>query len=331
VIIGLVIVTYNAAATIERCLRAVAAQSRRPDRLLIVDNASADGTLDVVRDAVARLGLSAEVEALDGNAGFARANNRAVARLKGCDAVALLNPDAFPEPAWLAVLEASALAHPEAASFACCLLAERPGVLDGAGDVYHASGLAWRHGHAEPIDQVAGAREARPVFAACAAGALYRRADWMRAGGFDERFFCYMEDVDLGFRLQLLGRGCRYVPEARAVHLGSATTGAGSAFSVYHGHRNSEWTWVKNMPAGLFWRHLPAHVIASLAAVVWFLARGRGASVLRAKWDALAGIPAVLADRRRVQATRVAAPDALASAFDRSPLWRRFAARAGRP
>ena len=204
-------------------------------------------------------------------------------------------------------------------------------MLDGAGDAYHVSGMAWRQGHAERLDAVAGARDGREVFAACAAAALYRRADWVRAGGFDERFFCYMEDVDLGFRLRLLGRTCRYVPEARAVHLGSASAGVGSAFSVYHGHRNLEWTWVKNMPAALAWRYLPSHVVASLAAVAWFAVRGHAGSVLRAKRDALMGLAAVLADRRRVQAARVAPPEALREVFDRSPLWRRFAARAGRP
>ena len=120
------------------------------------------------------------------------------------------------------------------------------------------------------------------------------------------------------------------MPAARAAHVGSGITGVGSAFSVYHGHRNIEWTFLKNMPAGLFWRHLPSHIVMSLAAIVWFIARGRGGSILRAKWDALAGAGAVLAERRRVQAGRVAGADALGAVFDRSPLWRRFAARAGR-
>ena len=329
---ALVIVTYQARPHIARCLEAVAAQARPPDRLVIVDNASTDGTVEAAREAAARLGLAIDLLPLDRNHGFARANNLAVERLEGCDLVALLNPDAFPEPGWLAALTAAAAAHPGAASFASCLLAaDRGDVLDGAGDVYHVSGMAWRAGHAEAVDRVPDARVERPVFAACAAAALYRRDDWIRAGGFDERYFCYMEDVDLGFRLQLLGRGCVYVPGARAAHVGSATAGVGSAFSVYHGHRNLEWTYVKNMPSGLFWRHLPSHVVASAAAIVWFAARGRGASILRAKRDAFRELGAVLADRRRVQAMRVAAPAGLSDLFDRSPLWRRFIARARRP
>jgi GT2 family glycosyltransferase len=330
--IGLVIVTYQARSHIVRCLEAVAGQSLRPERIVLVDNASTDGTLDAAREAAARLDLPIEVIALECNEGFARANNRAVAALDGCEGVALLNPDAFPEPGWLAALVAAARAHPEAGSFASCLLAsDRSGVLDGAGDAYHASGLAWRYGHARPLGEVSGARQARPVFSACAAAALYRRSDWVRAGGFDERYFCYMEDVDLGFRLQLLGRGCVYQPEARAVHVGSAASGVGSPFSVYHGHRNLEWTFVKNMPGGLFWRHLPAHLVMSLASVVWFTMRGRGWSIVRAKWDAMLHLGAVVADRRRVQRERIVTPEAIGALFDRSPLWRQAAARAGRP
>ena len=70
-------------------------------------------------------------------------------------------------------------------------------------------------------------------------------------GGLDERFFCYAEDVDLGFRLQLAGRKCRYVADAVVHHLGPASAGVGRDFAVYHGHRNLEWLFLKNMPGPL--------------------------------------------------------------------------------
>ena len=121
--------------------------------------------------------------------------------------------------------------------------------------VYHVSGLPWRHGHGLPRDRVPEANVGRPVFSACAAAALYRRADWINAGGLDERFFCYAEDVDLGFRLQLLGRQCWYEPGAVALHVGGAASGKSSAFAVYHGHRNLEWAFLKNMPSSLLRRY----------------------------------------------------------------------------
>ena len=101
------------------------------------------------------------------------------------------------------------------------------------------------------------------IFAPCAAAALYRRAAFLEAGGFDEHFFCYMEDVDLGFRLRLLGYRCGYAPAAIVHHVGSGTTGARSPFTVYHGHRNLVWTYVKNMPTPWFWLYLPCLLYTS--------------------------------------------------------------------
>ncbi|MEZ5286827.1 MAG: glycosyltransferase family 2 protein [Vicinamibacterales bacterium] len=207
--VGLVLVTYQAEAFIRASLDAVAAQSRLPDRVVLVDNASTDGTRRVVHEAIQGWPIPVQVVDAGRNLGFAAANNHAVDLLAGCDLIALLNPDAVPAPDWLSTLLAAAEAHPECASFASRLMwAHRPGVLDGAGDCCHVSGLVWREGHGRALDDVPRAGRSGPVFAACAAAALYRRDDWVRAGGLDERFFCYVEDVDLGYRLQLAGRGC---------------------------------------------------------------------------------------------------------------------------
>jgi GT2 family glycosyltransferase len=329
--VGLVVVTFNAERHIARCLDAVKRQTRAPNRILLVDNGSRDRTLAVVDEVCGRVALAAEVVALGKNLGFAIANNRAVERLSDCDLIALLNPDAFPEPEWLAHLVSAAESHPEDASFASRLMiANLPNVLDGAGDVFHVSGLVWRYGHRLQPDQVPGALRERPVFAACAAAALYRRSDWTRAGGFDERYFCYAEDIDLGFRLQLIGRTCRYVPDAVANHLGSAASGVDSAFSVYHGYRNLEWTFVKNMPSSLFWRYLPLHLVAIAAELIWFSKKGLGKSLLRAKWDALGGLRSAIADRRNIQGTRTVDTQRLRGLLDQSPLSSRFKARLAR-
>jgi GT2 family glycosyltransferase len=318
-------VTFNAAQYVERCLAAVASQSRRPDRLVLFDNASADDTTQLVRQAESRLGLGVELVSSAVNIGFASANNRAVTQLADCDLVATLNPDAFPDSGWLAALVDAAEKHPEAGSFASRLLsAENTALLDGAGDVFHVSGLAWRLGHHTPVEECGDADRERPTFSACAAAALYRRSDWVAAGGFDERFFCYAEDVDLGFRLQLADRPCWYVPSALALHMGGAAANLRSGFAVYHGHRNLEWTYLKNMPAGLLLRYLPLHIMASSAAVAWFVTQGAGRSILRAKWDALRGLRQTLRERTRVQAGRRVSNDVLRQRLDRSPLWRRF-------
>ncbi|MDH4064669.1 MAG: glycosyltransferase family 2 protein [Acidobacteriota bacterium] len=323
--VGLVVVTYNAEGFIRRTLDAVAAQTRPPDEIAIVDNASTDGTWAMLEHATRAWVMPVCLVAAGENLGFAAANNRAVARLEACELVALLNPDAVPAPGWLAALVAAAEAHPEAAAFASRLMIDgRPGLLDGAGDVCHVSGLVWRHGHGLPLTAVPDATRSRPVFAACAAAALYRRPDWVRAGGLDERFFCYGEDVDLGFRLQLAGRGCWYVADAVADHVGSASAGVGSDFAVYHGHRNVEWLFVKNMPAALLWRYLPLHLLVWVVGMAWFATRGRGTSFMKAKWDALKGMGMAWRARRTVQASRVRANAQVLGLLDRTSLVTRF-------
>lgn len=328
--VGLVIVTYDAEAFIGRALAAVAAQTRPPDRVVVLDNASRDATVAVVRQAVSSWSAPVDIVEARTNLGFAAGNNRAMERLADCDLVALLNPDAFPEPGWLAALVAAAEAHPEAGSFASRqMLDDAPERLDGAGDVCHVSGLVWRHGHQRRLGEVPDAGRSGPAFSACAAAALYRRADWVRAGGLDERFFCYAEDVDLGFRLQLAGRACWYVAEAVVRHVGSASSGVGSPFAVYHGHRNLEWMFVKNMPGALLWRYLPLHLATWVAGLIRFGGRGRGGAYLRAKWDAMRGLPAAWRERQRVQATRVLTTSEVLARLDRQPLRHRFGATRG--
>jgi GT2 family glycosyltransferase len=296
--IAVLVVNYNAGPHLARTLAAVAAQRRPADRVIVVDNASTDGSERACAGHPAVTLLRAA-----GNEGFARANNRGVAAAADCEWIAFLNPDAFPEPGWLEALARAAAAHPATAMFASQQrMAADPSRLDGAGDVYHVSGLAWRDGYGEPAAAV-DERE-HEVFSPCGAAAFVRRDVFVAAGGFDERFFAYMEDVDLGFRLRLAGHRCLYVPSARVLHVGSGSSAAHSRFAVYHGHRNVVWTFVKNMPGAWLALYLPQHLLLTLATLVRFALRGQAGTVLRAKWDALAGLAPVLAERRRVQAAR---------------------------
>ena len=169
--------------------------------------------------------------------------------------------------------------EPAAAAFASqMLLASAPDSLDGAGDSYHVSGRAWRNGHRArraswpPADV--------EVFAACAAAALYRRAAFDEVNGFDEHYFCYFEDVDLGFRLRLGGYRCLYVHAAVVRHVSSGLAGYRSDFAVYHGERNMVWTFFKDMPGPLLWLYLPQHVVLNLAALLYYPWRGQGRVVL---------------------------------------------------
>jgi GT2 family glycosyltransferase len=296
--IAVIVVNWNGGDFLRRCLESVTGQQRPADRVIVADNASQDGSLD----SALRLFPWVEPLRLPANVGFAAANNAALELCGDCDWIALLNPDAFAAPSWLARLAEAAGAHPGYAMFASQMrLAGDGGRLDGAGDVYHVSGLVWRAGHGQPAPPSDAPRE---VFSPCAAAALYRRDALADVGGFDERYFCYLEDVDLGFRLRLRGHRCLYVPDALVHHVGSGMTGRASDFSTYHGHRNLVWTFVKDMPSPLLALYLPQHLLANAASLAWFAARGRGRVIARAKWHALRGLPALLRERRRVQKTR---------------------------
>jgi GT2 family glycosyltransferase len=294
-----VIVNYNAGELLLRSVEAVKRQTFAGYRLVVVDNASTDGSIRRLREA------RPDVEVIDAgaNLGFAAGNNLAVRRVSGGRWIALVNPDAFPQPDWLARLVSAAERSPEAGSFASRTMdAGVPGTMDGAGDAYHASGRYWRRGHGCPAS--AGQLRPGPVFSACAAAALYSRKAWEEAGGFDEDFFCYGEDVDLGFRLQLRGYRCLYVPEAVALHQGSALTGRRSDFSTYHGQRNLVWIFAKNMPAPLLLALLPYHLLLNAGAILACLLRGQGGVALKAKLDALRGLPRALRKRAGIQRSR---------------------------
>jgi GT2 family glycosyltransferase len=264
----------------------------------VVDNASKDGAVD----ALAAHHPDVEVLRPGGNVGFAAGNNAAARAADGCEWLALLNPDAFPEPDWLAALAEAGRENPDCAVIGSRLdRATVPGELDGTGDVYHVSGLAWRRDHRRRVEEGAAGGE---VFSVCAAAAMYRRDAFLAAGGFDERFFCYFEDTDLVFRLRLAGHRCRYEPRSVSRHVGSGTSGVESAFTVYHSHRNLVWTYVKNMPGALVWVYLPQHLLLNLLSVGWFSIRGRSRAILAAKRDAVRGLPRVLRERRAIQAGR---------------------------
>jgi GT2 family glycosyltransferase len=162
--------------------------------------------------------------------------------------------------------------------------------------------MAWRRDHGVRVE--AGHALPDEIFGPCAAAAMYSRAALDEVGGFDERYFCYHEDVDLAFRLRLRGHRCRYVPDAVVDHVGSGITGRRSDFSTYHGHRNLVWTYVKNMPAPLFWLFLPLHLLLNLASIFVFGLRGQGGVILRAKRDALAGLGEAIRQRRAIHAGR---------------------------
>src|SRR6185437_4766525 len=225
--VTVIIVNWNSGTLLAKCMEFIRKQTMQPDHIVIVDNASMD-------DSVATLETydRVTVRVSNVNLGFAAGDNLALAE---CDTefVALLNPDAFPKEDWLERLMASADTHSHIAMFGSRQLCQdRLDVLDGIGDLYHWSGLVLRNRHS--MRQCDADLISREIFSPCAAAALYRRQALVDAGGFDEDYFCYVEDVDLGFRLRLAGHKAIYVPDAVVHHVGSGTTGGQhSDFAMY--------------------------------------------------------------------------------------------------
>lgn len=298
--VAVIIVTWNSAHLVGDVFQALAAQTLQPRRTLVVDNGSDDVAL--LASIVARF-PGCELLRLEYNAGFAAANNVGIWRCEGMDFVALLNPDAFPEPGWLAALVSAAQQHPQVAAFGSRLLDHGdPTRLDGAGDYLTVAGKPGRRGHGQSA--LGRFLQGEEIFAPCAAAALYRRPALVAVGGFDEQFFCYVEDVDLAFRLLLSGYGSWYVPDSVVHHMGSALTGRRSVFTVYHGQRNLVFNYIKNMPGALFWIFLVPHLLLNLVYLLGASLTGRGGAAWRAKRDALRQLPVIWRQRRTIQSQR---------------------------
>ncbi len=296
--VSIVVVNFNSGGLLERCLSAVDRQTLRPQQVIVVDNDSTDGSATGLETRHSGV----RVIHLRENLGFAAANNLGI---KSCnsDWIALLNPDAFPEPDWLAALLRATRSYPKYSFWGSHMInAADPNLMDGTGDTYHVSGFAWRRDEDKSTTQCS--NEPHEIFSPCAAAALYRRDCFLEVGGFDERYFCYLEDVDLAFRLRLTGYRCLCVPDAVVYHVGSAITGRHSDFAIYHGHRNLVWTFIKNMPGGMFWLYLPQHLLLNLVSLVWFSCRGKAGIIFKSKADALKGLPQAWKERRAIQAGR---------------------------
>lgn len=297
--VTVIIVNFNGGEMICQCINALTEQRFQDFATVVVDNNSTDGSIRCIQERYPFV----EVLALDANVGFAGGVNHALRTGTRGPLVALLNPDAFPGSDWLENLVAAATSRPEYAAFGSRMYSDDgQRMLDGVGDAYHVSGLPWRQGHGCP-NSTQHDRE-REIFAPCAAAALYRLRALESVDLLDESFFLYVEDVDLGFRLRLEGHRALYVPEASIKHVGSAFVGKNSDSQIYHGHRNLVWVYVKNMPGILFWLFLPLHVALNLVALVWFSLRGKAALILRAKRDAVLGIPHYWNKRKAIQARR---------------------------
>jgi len=296
-VVSVVVPNWNGRPFLVRCLAALRRQTLPPADVVIVDGGSSDGSLESVRADFPDVRLVA----LDRNVGFAAAANAGAQAAAG-EHVAFLNNDAEPEPAWLEELVACLERHPKAASVACrCLQLEDARRLDGAGDSMTWSLKAYRRGAGEPDGPRYAVEE--EVFSASGTACLWRASVFAELGGFDEDFFAYYEDIDLGFRARLAGHECWYAPRAVVRHVGAASASADSArFHTSLSVRNRWATVVKNAPARWLAQHAPVIVVGEALWLGRSLLRGDLGAHLQAYATLVHELRFWRAKRRAVQA-----------------------------
>ncbi len=237
---SIVIPTWNGAELLAACLRSLRAQTFRAFEVVVVDNGSTDRTRAMLAQEFGEVRLVP----LPANRGFAPATNAGLRAARG-EILVCLNNDVEAEPEWLAALVAALDARPDVGSVASKMMdAKRPGIIDAAGDGMAL--VAWNLGRGQADGPRF--REGREILSACAGAAAYRRAVFDRVGWFDETYFAWFEDVDLGIRAQLAGWRCWYEPGAVVRHHGSATAARLGDWKTFQTVRNGMYLFFKTMP-----------------------------------------------------------------------------------
>lgn len=303
------VLNWNGCTFLHACLASIDAERTADVEVVLVDNASTDASIALVRADFPWV----RITALETNRGFAGGNNAGAAGYSG-EYLIFLNNDTVVQPGWLLALLAAATHARDAIVTSRLVMLNDPSIVDSAGDGYLRCGGAYKIGQGQPSTSFSTSRE---VFGACGAAFLIPTTMFTRLGGFDESFFVVYEDVDLSYRARLIGARVMYAADAVVHHAGSAALGRVSTTAVFHGQRNLEWTWIKNTPRTLLWRSLVSHVAYDAAAFLVYARAGRALTWLRAKVAAIGGLPRVLRQRRAVQKTVTIDPLALWELMDK--------------
>jgi N-acetylglucosaminyl-diphospho-decaprenol L-rhamnosyltransferase len=291
---AVVVVTYRTGPPVGATLAAVDRQLREDDELVVVDNASGDGTAEAARSAAARTRVLEQ----DRNLGFAGACNAGVAA-SSAPLVLLLNPDAVVAPGCIDALRAAATERRDWAAWQALVTLPGGAEINTSGGVTHFLGMGWAGRCGQPVE--AAPAEPSEVSFASGAALMVRREDWERAGGFDERYFMYGEDLDLSLRLWLAGRKVGMVPAARVEHEYEFDKGVRKWFLL---ERNRWWTVLSDYPAALLALLAPALLAFELVLLPVAARGGWLAQKLRAQAAVARELPAILARRRDAQARR---------------------------
>ncbi|MBN1681592.1 MAG: glycosyltransferase family 2 protein [Anaerolineae bacterium] len=297
--LSVIIPNWNGAHHLKTCLDALRSQTYANLEVIVADNASSDGSLELLADHYPEV----HVITLHENQGFTGACNAGLSIATG-DYSALLNNDTEVDPGWAEAVIDTFARHPEAGLVASkMLLFDQRDRFHTAGDLYRVDGRLFNRGVWET--DTGQYDEETYVFSACGGSSAYRRAMLNDIGLLDDDFFFSCEDMDLGWRAQLTGYRCVYNPNAIVYHQLKAT-GGGPTASFYDG-RNVIWILVKNYPAAL-WRKHGFKIIRAQLGLAWEALRAwRGAAArarLRGMASSVTGLRNMLRKRRAIQRDR---------------------------
>lgn len=282
--ISVIIANFNGAAYLADCLQSLSDQTFRDFEVILVDNGSTDGSLDLVKKDFSWV----KVIALEKNTGFARGNN--IGFGASCsEYLATLNNDTIVDSGWLKALHVAAETDNTIGMVASKIfLGREGGEIDSAGMLIYPDGMTRQRGHGEEDNgQFDGITE---VLFPSACAALYRNEMLKETGYFDEDFFSYCEDADLGLRGRLAGWKAVLAPGATIRHLYSRTSGRYSEFKAFHVERNHFWVLLKDLPLSYIIQ-FPFYTVWRYIIQVYGLLSGRGSV---ARFAERAGVGAML-------------------------------------
>jgi GT2 family glycosyltransferase len=294
-LISVIIVNYNGKKFLSDCLSSIFRQTYTPLEVILVDNASNDGSVEYIYQNFPRV----KMFILSTNLGFAGGTNTGIEKATG-EYVLTLNNDTILTPDFIAELAKPMISNPTVGMCASKMIFP-DGRVNSTAICISRSGAAWDRGLGE-LDRGQYDRS-EEVFGACAGAALYRRSMLDEIGFFDADFFLFMEDVDLAFRAQLSGWKCVYVPTAKVFHVHGGTAKTGSDTAVYYGNRNLLWYVVKNFPRRTLLFFLPWIIGRNIAVIPYYFFKKRGRTIVKAKVDSIRGLTAMIRKRQRIKQT----------------------------
>lgn len=292
---SIIIPNYNGESFLDPCLKSVFSQDYPDFEVILVDNASTDQSVALVR----RLYPLVTIIENRTNRGFAGGCNDGI-QVSGGRYLLFLNTDTVLSKNFLSFLYSAAMERPEYGMYAPKIVYP-DGSLQAAGSGASFSGSSWERGKGKTDLYVYDTP--CEVFGPYGAAALFSRELIQTVGGFDEDFFLFVEETDLTFRARLTGYRCWYEPKAVVIHYHGGTAGRASDMALYYLHRNTLWYVLKNYPCFLLLVSSPFFIGRNILVVLYYLYQGRGHTVIRAKLDAIRKLPLIFQKRKSVKRT----------------------------